>query len=124
MLTEPPAADEKIRCDACPVMCYIKPGAAGACDRYAKERKVSGEEIGKKQLVQQMIANMVAGRDIGKGPSFWTFDMRLSRRFRVREAGNLDLMFEAFNLFNHLNYQSVNNTAACAAVNVFHFVSS
>src|ERR1700719_2068673 len=29
------AADDKIRCDACPVMCYIKPGAAGACDRYA-----------------------------------------------------------------------------------------
>ena len=27
--------DDKIRCDACPVMCYIKPGAAGACDRYA-----------------------------------------------------------------------------------------
>src|ERR1700679_2185831 len=29
------AAGDKIRCDACPVMCYIKPGAAGACDRYA-----------------------------------------------------------------------------------------
>ena len=29
--------DDKIRCDACPVMCYIKPGAAGACDRYANE---------------------------------------------------------------------------------------
>ncbi|QFU17717.1 6-hydroxynicotinate reductase [Microvirga thermotolerans] len=27
--------DDKIRCDACPVMCYIKPGMAGACDRYA-----------------------------------------------------------------------------------------
>jgi hypothetical protein len=26
---------DRIRCDACPVMCYIKPGAAGACDRYA-----------------------------------------------------------------------------------------
>src|ERR1700759_5170563 len=26
---------DKIRCDACPVMCYIKRGAAGACDRYA-----------------------------------------------------------------------------------------
>ena len=25
----------KIRCDACPVMCYIIPGAVGACDRYA-----------------------------------------------------------------------------------------
>src|SRR2546425_4010283 len=29
------AGGDKIRCDACPVMCYIKPGAAGACDRYA-----------------------------------------------------------------------------------------
>ena len=27
--------DDKIRCDACPVNCYIKPGMAGACDRYA-----------------------------------------------------------------------------------------
>ncbi|BBE74860.1 6-hydroxynicotinate reductase [Oharaeibacter diazotrophicus] len=25
----------KIRCDACPVMCYIADGRAGACDRYA-----------------------------------------------------------------------------------------
>ncbi len=28
-------APEKIRCDACPVMCYIAPGQTGACDRYA-----------------------------------------------------------------------------------------
>ncbi len=27
----------KIRCDACPVMCYIASGRAGACDRYANE---------------------------------------------------------------------------------------
>ena len=26
---------EKIRCDACPVMCYIADGNVGACDRYA-----------------------------------------------------------------------------------------
>src|SRR5690606_22620634 len=25
---------EKIRCDACPVMCYIADGRSGACDRY------------------------------------------------------------------------------------------
>ncbi len=31
------SAIEKIRCDACPVMCYIKPGQRGACDRYANE---------------------------------------------------------------------------------------
>ena len=28
---------EKIRCDACPVMCYIVEGRSGACDRYANE---------------------------------------------------------------------------------------
>lgn len=27
----------KIRCDACPVMCYIAPGQTGACDRYANQ---------------------------------------------------------------------------------------
>ena len=37
--TDQPAAMqtkiEKIRCDACPVMCYIAEGNSGACDRYA-----------------------------------------------------------------------------------------
>ncbi len=40
--TPPPVADRprrdqpaKIRCDACPVLCYIAEGRAGACDRYA-----------------------------------------------------------------------------------------
>ena len=27
----------KVRCDACPVMCYIADGKAGACDRYAND---------------------------------------------------------------------------------------
>ncbi len=30
-------SDDKIRCDACPVMCYIASGRSGACDRYANE---------------------------------------------------------------------------------------
>ena len=29
------AINGKIRCDACPVMCYISDGKSGACDRYA-----------------------------------------------------------------------------------------
>lgn len=32
--TEQPK-DEVVRCDACPVLCRIRPGKAGACDRYA-----------------------------------------------------------------------------------------
>ena len=30
-----PVRAEKIRCDACPVMCYVADGQTGACDRYA-----------------------------------------------------------------------------------------
>jgi glutaryl-CoA dehydrogenase (non-decarboxylating) len=37
-----------------------------ACVPYAKSRKVGNEELGKKQLIQQMISNMVAGREIGR----------------------------------------------------------
>ncbi|NKN39251.1 6-hydroxynicotinate reductase [Agrobacterium sp. a22-2] len=36
------AINGKIRCDACPVMCYIADGRSGACDRYAN---VAGELI-------------------------------------------------------------------------------
>ncbi|WP_339106835.1 6-hydroxynicotinate reductase [Roseovarius rhodophyticola] len=36
-MTERPPKEDKIRCDACPVMCYIAPGKIGACDRYANE---------------------------------------------------------------------------------------
>ena len=27
--------EDKIRCDACPIKCFIRPGRTGACDRYA-----------------------------------------------------------------------------------------
>lgn len=35
-MSEPsPQPADKIRCDACPVLCYIADGRSGACDRYA-----------------------------------------------------------------------------------------
>lgn len=37
-----------------------------ACNKYANERMAGNEVIGKKQLVQQMIASMAQGRDIGR----------------------------------------------------------
>ena len=37
-----------------------------ACVKYSNERTVGGEPIGKKQLVQQMIAAMVQGREVGQ----------------------------------------------------------
>lgn len=35
MNDQPRIKPEKIRCDACPVLCYIAEGRSGACDRYA-----------------------------------------------------------------------------------------
>ncbi len=54
---------------------------------------------------------LFAGRNTGIGPDFWTLDLRLARRVGLgAEARYLELTFEAFNLFNRLNFSSVNNT--------------
>jgi hypothetical protein len=52
-----------------------------------------------------------AGRNTGRGPNFWTFNVRVARRIGLwSEKRSIELMFEAFNLFNRLNYASINNT--------------
>jgi hypothetical protein len=51
-----------------------------------------------------------AGRDTGIGPNFWTFDMRLTRQFGLGERAHLQLMAEAFNIFNRTNFAAINNT--------------
>ncbi|QOY84906.1 TonB-dependent receptor [Paludibaculum fermentans] len=53
-----------------------------------------------------------AGRDIGRGPSYVSVDMRLSRRFRLgsSERAALEFLAEGFNLANHTNFKTVNNT--------------
>ncbi len=51
-----------------------------------------------------------SGRNTGIGPGFWTFDARLSRRIGLGENRSLELMIEGFNLLNHVNFASVNNT--------------
>jgi len=51
------------------------------------------------------------GRNAGQGPRYWSFDLRLDRRFPLgSEARALELLAEGFNLFNHTNFRSVNNT--------------
>ena len=43
------------------------------------------------------------------GPDFTSFDMRITRRFKMGEKANLQILAEGFNLFNRTNYASVNN---------------
>ncbi len=60
------------------------------------------------------------GRNTGRGEAFYSFDMRLGRRFFVKEQRFLELTFEAFNLFNRVNYNGINNVVGFACVNNFN----
>lgn len=57
------------------------------------------------------------GRDAGQGPIFVTFDMRLSRRFAFGAEGrrNVEFIADGFNLLNHTNFKTVNNTVGNVA---------
>ena len=50
------------------------------------------------------------GRNTGKGFNFASLDVRVSRQIRVSERFRLDVIAEAFNVFNRANYQIPNNT--------------
>ncbi|HZE82280.1 MAG TPA: TonB-dependent receptor, partial [Candidatus Polarisedimenticolia bacterium] len=56
-----------------------------------------------------------AGRNTGIGPDYVTFDMRLSRAFKLTEKANVQLMAEGFNIFNRTNFASVNNVVGVIA---------
>ncbi len=56
-----------------------------------------------------------AGRNTGKGPGFWTMDFRLTRRLSIGDRARMEMIGEAFNVFNRLNYRSVNNTVGLMA---------
>jgi hypothetical protein len=53
----------------------------------------------------------LVGRNTGRGPNFWTTDLRLLRRFRIGAEGqrSLELIFDSFNLFNRVNFREVNS---------------
>ena len=54
------------------------------------------------------------GRNTGLGPSFFTTDLRLGRRIRLNgdDPLGLELIFDAFNLFNRTNFKQVNNVTS------------
>jgi hypothetical protein len=66
--------DGKIRCDACPVLCYIRDGATGACDRYAN---VAGElvRVDPHVLLSKTLADGQAVVPFGGGAQDWDGDL-------------------------------------------------
>jgi len=76
---------EKIRCDACPVMCYIADGKSGACDRYANH---AGELVRLDPLtVIQSGAKAVAFLDQGENAQDWDGDVIQGGRDFVTAVG-------------------------------------
>src|SRR5437899_10897664 len=55
-----------------------------------------------------------AARNSGLGPNYTTFDMRLSRIFKIGEQSRLRFTAEGFNSTNRTNYASVNNIVGAA----------
>jgi Carboxypeptidase regulatory-like domain/TonB dependent receptor len=51
------------------------------------------------------------GRNVYFGHPLYNIDLRAMRQFTYREKYNLQVIAEAFNLFNHTNISSVNTTA-------------
>lgn len=73
-----------------------------ASTRYANERKTFGEPIGRKQLVQQMIARMVQSRDIGRllyQQVGWLMNAgrRTTREVGLAKWTNCDAAFQSAN---------------------------
>jgi hypothetical protein len=58
------------------------------------------------------------GRNTGLGPGYASWDMRLSRDIHFGEKYSVQLVAEAFNLTNHTNYATVNNTVGPAFATV------
>ncbi|MDQ2899354.1 MAG: TonB-dependent receptor, partial [Acidobacteriota bacterium] len=49
------------------------------------------------------------GRNTGSGPSYVSFDMRVSRTFRLTERLQLEAIAEGFNILNRTNFEKLNN---------------
>ena len=56
-----------------------------------------------------------AGRNIGRGPSFYQFDLGLQKRFGlpvINETSNLEFRAEFFNVLNKTNFGAPNGSAS------------
>ena len=79
-----------VRCDACPVLCRIRPGRAGACDRYANE-------AGKLVRVDPLV--LLAKPDLARvafveGSSSWAGELGKGQGAIVTGIGNMNWVFD------------------------------
>ena len=56
------------------------------------------------------------GRNVGTGPSYFGFDMRLARSFTLREGVSFQFIGEAFNVLNRTNFRGVNGVVGNVSI--------
>ncbi len=62
------------------------------------------------------------GRDILYGPGRWNWDQSLFKNFPVTERVNLELRFEAFNVFNHPQFGQPNATIGSSQAGIINSI--
>ncbi len=67
------------------------------------------EDVDRPFLVTAGQPAAFAGRNTGIGPDYVNFDLRVTKRLNLERRVKAELSFEAFNLFNHVNFSGVNN---------------
>ena len=85
MTDQLPVKAVKIRCDACPVLCFIAEGKSGACDRYANQ----GGDLFRLDPLTVIESGVpaVAFLDSGDQPPAWDGDVIQARRQFVTAVG-------------------------------------
>ena len=56
------------------------------------------------------------GRNVGTGPSYLGFDLRLARSFALREGVSLQAVGEVFNVLNRTNFRGVNGVVGNVSI--------
>jgi hypothetical protein len=60
-----------------------------------------------------------AQRNVLNNPSRTNFDMGLFKHFAIKERYNLEFRAEGYNVFNHTQFNGINNTTSCFAGTTF-----
>jgi hypothetical protein len=81
---------------------------AGAPQNVTVGSDVNGD--GNSSSDRPLIGTYALGRNTYQGPGAGTIDLRLSKRIAIRERYAVELLAEAFNVFNHVNFIGVNTT--------------
>jgi hypothetical protein len=59
-----------------------------------------------------------AGVGILRQPSFWNFDTSLNKMIQIKERASLNVRFQAYNVFNHTEFNTIGSTFQWNAANV------